>query len=115
MRRPNSTPRERTVGYRMEAPLGVSREPERLENRAALAQDLLRDQLSHANHLVAVIGVGHDVAVLAKDVEHRETVRRKCANPTARFLLVQRGLAREALLAERQGRAPHPFEIVAND
>ena len=55
--------------------LGVAREAERLEQRALFAEQLLRDELAHADHLVAVVGVGDHVDVLAEEVEHRETVR----------------------------------------
>ena len=42
-----------------------------------VATDRLGDQLAHTDHLVAVVGVGDDKAVLAHGVEYRKAVRGK--------------------------------------
>ena len=53
---------------------------EGLEQTARRTDDLGGHQRADAEHLVAVVGVGNDVDVLAEHIEHREAVWRKCAN-----------------------------------
>ncbi|MND00696.1 hypothetical protein D3C83_194010 [compost metagenome] len=63
----------------MQFALLEARETEGLQEGALLAEELLRDQLADADHLVAVVGVGDDVDILAEGVEDREIVRREAA------------------------------------
>ena len=97
------------------APL-EARETERLQKRALLTHNLLRHELADTEHLVAVIGIGDHIDILAEHIEHREIVRREAAE-AARFffVFVERDLAFEALLAMRQHRAPCVNEVVADD
>src|SRR5262245_42107828 len=99
----------------MEPALGIPWEPEPFEDRTRLPHDLLSDELPDPDHLVAVVRVGDDVAVLSKYVEHGEAVRRERSDATTRLFLVQRVLAFESLLAERQRRTPHALEVLADD
>src|SRR3546814_4301879 len=71
---------------RMEPALAVARLPEGGEKRALLAQDLLRDQLADAQHLVAVIGIRDHVAVLAEDVE--EIGRASCRERACQYVSI---------------------------
>ena len=80
----------------MKLSLGEAREPERLEQHALLADKFLRHELADADHLVAVIGVGDDMAVLPECIDYRETVRREAANP-ARGLVTMLGRSRPIL------------------
>src|SRR5207244_2249054 len=77
-----SAPRERTVRDGMQFPLYITRESKGLEDSAAPSPDLSGDQLDNSDHLVAMVGVGDDITVFTEDVEYRETVGRKRANPT---------------------------------
>ena len=102
--------------YGCKLALGIARKAERLEQRALLAHQLLRHQLADADHLVAVIGIGNDIDILAEHIEDREIVRREAAEPARLLvLLVERDLALEPLLAMRQHRAPRLDEVVADD
>src|SRR5713101_2470114 len=110
-----SAPGERAVRHRMEPAGGEAREAERLEQVARRADDVVGDQLADADHLVAVVGIGDDVDIVAEAVEHRKAVGGEAADAARRLLLVEADLALEALLAEGQRRAPHMGEIVADD
>src|SRR5262245_49731167 len=111
-----STPGKRTVRHRMELPLLVAREAERFQESALVTgRDFFGDQLADADHLIAVVRVGNEVAVVTKDVEHGETVRREATEPPGRLPAIKRVLPFEALVAERQRRAPHERKTVAGD
>src|SRR5215510_1203127 len=85
-----STPRERTVRLRMQLALGEAREAERQQQVALLARDVIGHQFADADHLVAVIGVGDEVGVLAESVEHGEAVGGEAPDAARRLLLVFR-------------------------
>ena len=65
----------------MQFALGEPRKAERLEQFTLLAYQFLRHELAHADHFIAVIGVGNDIDILAEDVEDREIVRGEAAEP----------------------------------
>src|SRR5262245_36906509 len=67
-----STPREWAVGGRVQLALSEPRKAERLKQRALLARQLLRHQLTDPDHLISVIGIGNDIDVLTERIEHRE-------------------------------------------
>src|SRR5579863_10581936 len=102
-----SAPREGAVGRGMKFPLGKAGKAERLEQVARRPADVVGHQMADADHLVAVIGIGHHIDVVAEAVEDREAVGREAADAAGRLLLVKRQLALESLLAERERRAPH--------
>src|SRR3954453_262905 len=95
-----SAPGEGARRYRMQPAFGVAGNPERLEQRARLANDLLRHEFADADHLVAVIGVRDDIAIVAEDIENREGIRREAADAAGLFLVIQPMLALEALVTE---------------
>src|SRR5215472_16698548 len=95
-RRP-SAPGERRVARGMQGAGAVAREPERGQQPLFLAEQLLGHQRPDPDHLVAVVGVGDDVGVLAEDIEYREAVRRERADPAGRLVPVELALALEAL------------------
>src|SRR6185312_5113790 len=95
-----STPRKRAVGLRVQLALGKAREAEWPQQLAFLSHHVVGHQLADADHLVAVVGVGDEVGVVAELVEHREAVGREAADAARRLLLVFRHLPLEALLAE---------------
>src|SRR6187455_3032436 len=114
-RSPKSTPREWAVGGRVQLALSEPRKAERLKQRALLARQLLRHQLTDTNHLISVIGVGNHIDVLAERIEHRKIIRREAAEPAGVFVPpVKRHLALETLLTMRERRAPHLDEVVAD-
>src|SRR3546814_20760372 len=90
----------------MEPALAVARLPEGGEKRALLAQDLLRDQLADAQHLVAVVGIRDHVAVLAEDVEDGEGVGREAADTAGLLVVIEARLALEPLVAVGTRRRP---------
>ena len=99
----------------MELALLIAREPERLEQLRALAGNLAGHQLAHPEHLVAVIGIGDDIDIVAEHVEHREAVGREAADPAGVFRPpVEMRLALETLLAMGQHRAPALDEFFAD-
>ncbi len=63
----------------MKFSLGEAREAERLKQPAFLAEEFLRHELAHADHLIAMIGVGDDIDIFAKYIEHRKIIRREAA------------------------------------
>src|SRR5699024_6598565 len=77
----SSTPRERRLADRVRLAALIAAEPERLEQLLRLAEQLGGHQLTDADHLVAVVGIGDHVHVLREGVEHREVVRREAAEP----------------------------------
>src|SRR5215470_10881932 len=109
-----SAPGEGGVAHRVQVSGAVPAEPERGEQRLLLAEEFLRDQSTHTDHLEAVVGVGDHIGVLPEGVEDRETVRRERADSTAALVLVQVALALEPLVAVRQARGPHPDEVVGH-
>src|SRR5579859_900034 len=76
----DSTPGERRVAHRVQLAGAVTREPERLEQCLPLAEQLLGHERAYADHLVAMVGVGDYVRVLAEGVEDREAVGRERAD-----------------------------------
>src|SRR5207237_6801969 len=110
-----STPRKRTVRYRMQLAFGIAREPERREQRRLLAEQLTADELADADHLEAMIRVGDHVHVVAKAIEHRKTVRREATDPARRLVAIDAVLSFETFLTERERRGPHVGEIVGDD
>src|SRR5437588_6704970 len=77
------------------------------EQRAWLAEYFSGDQRPHAQHLIAVIGVRDDVAILAEDVENREGIGSETADAARLFMVVEVRFADEPLVTEGEGRAPH--------
>ena len=71
----------------MQFALGEPRKAERLKQRALLAYQFLRHELAHADHFIAVIGVGNDIDILAEDIEDRKVVRGEAAE-AARILFL---------------------------
>ena len=65
----------------MEPPFGEPGEPERLEERLRLPQQLLRDKRADPDHLVAVVRVGDHVRVVHEPVEHGEAIRSERPDP----------------------------------
>src|SRR4029079_7926766 len=95
-----STPWERAVRHGMQLALGVARKPQWLQQPRFLAANLLGGELADADHLVAVIGIGNHIDVLAKDVEEWEVIGREAAEAArSLILLVDRDLPLKALLA----------------
>ena len=68
----------------MQIAFRVACKAEWLKQRGTLARECLGDQLADADHLVAVVGIGDDVAVVVKHVEHRTTQRMPIPKPQAR-------------------------------
>nr|ABZ09842.1 hypothetical protein ALOHA_HF4000APKG8L7ctg1g17 [uncultured marine microorganism HF4000_APKG8L7] len=62
-----------------------------------------------------MVRIGDDEDVLAKAVDDGEAVGRECANAARGLVPVLGDATLEALLAMRQGGAPHVGEIVADD
>ena len=54
-----------------------------------VAAYLLGHELANAEHLVAMVGICDEVAILSKGIEYRKTVRGKCADTTGGLFLVQ--------------------------
>ena len=90
----------------MQVTLRVTRQPKWLQNGTALAQDIVRHQLSNPYHLKAVIRISNDVDVLTKHVTYRETVRRKRPESAGRLVFVERVLPHKTRLTEGQRRTP---------
>src|SRR5262249_4468928 len=72
----NSAPRERRVAHRVQPAGAVAGEPERLEQRLRLAQQLLRDERAPAPPLLTVAGGRGYLRGLAGGGEHRGAVPR---------------------------------------
>src|SRR3712207_8528862 len=89
----------------------VAREAERFEQGLRLVHELLGHQRPYTDHLVAVVGVGDDVGVLAEGVEDGEAVGGEAPDPTRRLLREEFSLALEAALAGRKSRGPHPGDV----
>src|SRR5687767_6883111 len=111
-----STPRERTFGNGVELALRIAREAEGLEQGCLLPGDFLRYELTDAQHLVAVVGIGDDIDVVVELIENGEAVGSEAAK-AARLLvlLVKPDLAFETLLTMGKHGAPGVNEIVADD
>src|SRR3990172_12445879 len=110
-----SAPGKRAVRRRVQPARGEAREAEGLQELSTRADDVVGHQLADPDHLIAVIGVGNDVDVLAEPVEHGEAVGGEAADAARRLLLVAGDLPFEAFLAEGERRAPHMREVVADD
>jgi hypothetical protein len=67
-------PGKRAVRDGVQFTLSVPGKPERLEDRAFGSQDFFGNELADPDHLIPVVGIRNDIAVLVKDVEHREAV-----------------------------------------
>ena len=62
-----------------------------------------------------MIRIGDDVAVLPEHIEDRKAVRSEGTDAARRLLSIQRIFSLKALLAESQGRAPHPRKVFADN
>src|SRR5579862_4693322 len=82
LRQSRSAPREGAVGRGMKFPLGKARKAERLQQIACRSADVVGHQMPDADHLVAVIGIGHHIHVVAEAVEDREAVGGEAADAT---------------------------------
>src|SRR3546814_560117 len=91
-----SAPGIGAVGNGVELPGREAREAERFEQLGASADDVVGDQLTDADHLVAVVGIGDDVDVVAEPIEDRKAVGGEAANAARRLLLVLRNLDRKS-------------------
>ena len=70
----------------MKVALCIAGEAKRVEEPGLVATDRLGDQLAHTNHLVAMVGVGDDEAVLPHAIKYRKAVRGECADAARGFL-----------------------------
>src|SRR5579872_1628219 len=109
-----SAPRKRAVRSRMQSTLGEAREAKRLEQLTRSPADVLRRERADADHLVAVVGVGDHVDVVAEAVEDREVVGGEGADAPGGLTFEVRKRSLEALLAESERGAPHAREILAH-
>src|SRR5579862_9136078 len=107
-------PRKRAVGSWMQFALGETRETERLQKIARSAADFAGHELADADHLIPVVRVGDDKDVAAEAVEYRKVVGRERADAAGRLFLEFRKRPLEALLTERERRAPHASEVLAH-
>src|SRR5215469_8220940 len=110
-----SAPGEGGVADRVELAGAVAGEPERFEQSLPFAEQFPGDQCPDADHLVAVVGVGYHVGVLAESVEDREAVGGERTDAAGGLLAVQVALAFEPLEAVGEPGGPHPGEVFAND
>ena len=99
----------------MQPARGETREAERLQQIARPATDVVGHELADTDHLVAVVRVRDHVRIVAKAVEYRKVVGGEATDAARRFLTVERQLAFDALLAEREVRTSNVREIVADD
>ena len=95
----------------MKLALGIAGKSERLKQCRSLAHDVPCNQLANANHFVAVIRVGDNVAIVAKHIEYREIVRSERTEAAGLLVPILAIRPFEALLTVRQGGYPHFAEI----
>src|SRR5262249_18240019 len=72
--RSSSTPRKRTMRYRMQLSFREARKTKRFKQTALATEDFIGDQLAQGDHLVAVIGVGDHVAILMEYIDDWKAV-----------------------------------------
>ena len=80
-----------------------------------LAQDLLGHELAQTDHLVAVAGVGDQVAVLFHQIKNGKVVRAEGTQTAGRLFLVVSVFVLIPLLAMGKGGCPHVSEIRPGD
>ena len=104
---PSSAPRIGAVRDRVQLTLLEPVEPEGLQQVLLFAQNLIGNQMPHADHLPAVVAVSDNRRVLVEMIENRETVRCEAPNTTGCLAVLFGHRVLIALLAMGQSTDPH--------